>query len=163
MAERPPCETPSSSSFVLVCARPPPRPRRWTTQAQRTLHSRPIIMLATTNCEQKLASLCPVCRATPPHNAAHHRAATFPPAIEALPVTMPLAGHAFPALQALDSVHALHSEPASVAADRPAPRNHLMPIADATVFTGHAPPSARASTSSSNAGSELLVGLIEPT
>lgn len=29
---------------------------------------------------------------------------------------------------------------ASVAADRPAPRSQLMPIADATVLTGHAPP-----------------------
>lgn len=35
---------------------------------------------------------------------------------------------------------AFHSEPASVAADRPAPRSQLMPIADATVLTGHAPP-----------------------
>ena len=38
-----------------------------------------------------------------------------------------------------------------------------MPIADATVLSGHAPSSARASRSSSNAGSELLVALIKAT
>lgn len=45
--------------------RSPFSPRGWTVQDQRTLHSRPIIMLSATNCEQNCIS-CPVCRATAP-------------------------------------------------------------------------------------------------
>lgn len=88
----------------------------------------------------KTASRAP--SAVPPHHTTLHtnHTATCPPANEALPVTVPLAGHAFPAIQALRSLHAFPSEPASVAADRPAPRKHWMPIADATVSSGHAPP-----------------------
>lgn len=123
--------------------RSPPFPsRRRTAQGQRTLHSRPMIMLAITNCEQNCVS-CPVCRATPPHNTQSMHTTTLQHSLlQMKPYRLQcrsLDMHSQPSTP-LRPLLAFHSEPASVAADRPAPRSQLMPIADATVLTGHAPP-----------------------
>lgn len=122
-------------------------------------------MLLATNCEQNCIDapsgpVLPCHPTTQRCNAAHHHAATFSPANEALPVTVPFAGHAFLALtwpSALSWLSIL-SLP-SVAADRLAPAKSVDANCRCHRVQWSRPSSARASRSSSNAGSELLVVL----